>query len=533
MKNRVLFVAAAGLASSTTSMQQNLLPLPPMGFNNWARFTTNINESIFVDAADSMSRNGLLKAGYNRLNLDDAWSTMERAKNGSMVWDPVKFPRGLPWLTGYMKSKGFIPGIYTDAGVHSCGGYPGALNYEAIDIADFQNWGFEYVKMDGCNLPDDTEKTYHDVYARWPTAIAASGKPLVFSDSAPAYFSGRDNLTDWYAVMVWASQYGQLARHSADVVNYPRGHGWASIMYNFGQHIRLARFQRPGFFNDPDFLIPDHPSLTMDEKKTQFALWSSLSSPLILSADIPALAEDVLAFLTNADILAVNQDRLVEQATLVSHNSAWDVLTKSLANGDRLLTVLNQGRVPADLKVSWARIGFSSKDLQDSVVQVKDLWSGETKKIGASDGGITALNVPSRGTALFRISQTSSSVIPTGMIFNTLSMRCLTDDESGNVTWAMCDASDAQVWGVRAQGHINSLLRPEECIVDAQGKVVSHRSGCRSDAWTYTISGNLINRVSGRCLTEGIDGAATAEVCGYLLNEQVVALPVGVHIEGR
>ncbi|KAK2608872.1 hypothetical protein QQS21_002585 [Conoideocrella luteorostrata] len=528
MKNQVV-MAAAGLASSAAA-QQNVLPLPPMGFNNWARFMTNINESIFVDAADSMSKNGLLSAGYNRLNLDDAWSTKERAKNGSMVWDPVKFPKGLPWLTSYMRSKGFIPGIYTDAGNLSCGGYPGALNHEAVDVKDFQNWGFDYLKMDGCNLPDDSEATYHEVYSRWPKAIAASGKPMAFSDSAPAYFSGAKNLTDWYAVMVWAAEYGQLARHSADVVTYPKGNGWSSIMYNYGQNVRLARFQKPGFFNDPDFLIPDHPSLSMDEKKSQFALWSSLSAPLLLSAHIPSLSKDIINFLTNKDIIAVNQDKLIEQATLVSQDGSWDVLTKNLANGDRLLTVLNRGAAPANIKVSWERIGLSPKALGKSTIQVKDLWTGKISKVAATDGGISVSQVPSHGTAVFRISKTPSPVTPTGMIFNTLSLKCLTDDKSGKVTWAKCNAADAQVWAVRADGHINSLLRPDECIVDAKGKILSRHSGCHSDAWTYKISGDLVNGVSGMCLTEATDGTATAESCGYLLNEQVVALPVGVKV---
>jgi alpha-galactosidase len=530
MKAQVI-MAATGLASSTAS-QSTVLPLPPMGFNNWARFMTNINESIFVDAAEAMSSNGLLGAGYNRLNLDDAWSTMERADNGSMVWDAVKFPRGLPWLTRHLKSKGFIPGIYTDAGNLSCGGYPGALGHEAIDLRDFQAWGFEYLKMDGCNLPDDTEATYHAVYGRWRRVLAEAARPMIFSDSAPAYFSDQKNLTDWYATMAWAAEYGQLARHSADVATYPAGDGWRSIMFNYGQNVRLARFQRPGFFNDPDFLIPDHPSLSMDEKRTHFALWCSLSAPLLLSADIPSLSGDVVAYLANEHLIAVNQDRLVQQATLVSQDGTWDVLTRNLDNGDRLLTVLNRGPVPADMTVSWERIGFSPTALgsSSSSINIRDLWTGQASGVAASAGGITASKVPSHGTAVFRIGKTASPVTATGTIFNTNTLRCLTDNQSGKVTWSACDAASAQVWAVRADGHVNSLLRPDECIVDAEGTVLSRHSGCHSDPWTYTVSGNLVNTVSGKCLTEGADGSATVESCGHLLNEQVVALPAGVEV---
>lgn len=36
------------------------------GFNDWSRFQCNISEQLFVDTADAMVNNGMLKAGYNR-----------------------------------------------------------------------------------------------------------------------------------------------------------------------------------------------------------------------------------------------------------------------------------------------------------------------------------------------------------------------------------------------------------------------------------------------------------------------------------
>ncbi|EOO00530.1 putative alpha-galactosidase a protein [Phaeoacremonium minimum UCRPA7] len=282
-----------------------------------------LNESLFVDTAEAMVRTGLLAAGYNRLNLDDEWSLMERASNGSMIWDPEKFPHGLPWLTQYIKSHGFIPGIYTDAGNLSCGGYPGALDHEEIDAADFEAWGFEYVKLDGCNMPDTSEATYKRVYGKWHSILSAQPNPMIFSESAPAYFAEAANLSDWYAVMGWVQQYGQLARHSRDSLvwnstNYwPDITGWDSVMFNYGQEVRLARYQRPGYFNDPDFLNVDHFDYTLDEKKSHFALWCSFSAPLILSTDVLNITDEEVEYLTNKDFLDVDQDPLVQQATLV------------------------------------------------------------------------------------------------------------------------------------------------------------------------------------------------------------------------
>lgn len=549
----MLFAMAQVLLASPAAAGFNppgvLSPLPPMGFNNWARYMEGLNESLFVDTAEAMVSRGLLTAGYNRLNLDDAWSLMERLPNGSMAWDEKKFPRGPYWLTDFIKSKGFIPGIYTDAGNKSCAGYPGAYGYEEIDAQDFVNWGFEYLKLDGCNMPDTTEATYKRVYGKWHDILSAMWpKQMLFSESAPAYFAEASNLSSWYAVMEWVPQFGQLARHSRDTLvwnstNYwPDITGWDSIMFNYGQELRLARFQRPGYFNDPDFLNVDHFDYTLTEKKSHFALWCSLSAPLILSTDLLNITDAEVEYLTNRDLIDVDQDPLVQQATLVSQDGAWDVLTKSLYNGDRLVTVLNRGNATGDLEVSWGRAGIFPDELPTpSSINVKDLWTNQTTSVALESGGIKASAVPSRGTAVFRLSDPSAGdairTIPTGMIFNTYSLHCLTDSAAGAVTWSNCSAADAQVWKVKPDGHVSSLLSPKKCLTaGTNGQLASQESGCavgKENRWDYFISGNLINGASGLCLTEDqavIDANSTATVagCGYLTNEQVVALPVGV-----
>lgn len=540
---QVLLSAAAAAVTAGFDPPGVLSPLPPMGFNNWARYMGGLNESLFVNTAEAMVSKGLLAAGYNRLNLDDEWSLMSRAANGSMQWDPAKFPKGLPWLTDFIKSQGFIPGIYTDAGNLSCAGYPGAYGYEQLDAETFVDWGFEYLKLDGCNMPDGaTEAVYRAVYGTWHEVLASMWpNQLVFSESAPAYFAEADNLTDWYTVMTWVPQYGQLARHSRDTLvwnstNYwPDITGWDSVLFNYGQEVRLARFQRPGYVNDPDFLNVDHFDYTLDEKRSHFALWCSLSAPLILSTDVLNITDDEVAYLTNRDLIAVDQDPLVQQATLVSQDGTWDVLTKSLYNGDRLVTVLNRGNVTADIDVSWARIGVYSDELPTpSAITVQDLWTGDTTTVCSDEQGITAKGIPSHGTGVYRLSNpTPGEAIrtsPTGMIFNTYSLHCLTDSLNGTLTWVNCTAADTQVWRIKPDGVVSSLANLSGCLtVDSTGKVTS--AGCGTGdqyRWDYFISGNLIQASSGLCLTEAEDSSATAASCGYLTNEQVVALPVGV-----
>lgn len=302
--------------------------------------------------------------------------------------------------------------------------------------------------------------------------------------------------------------------------------GWGSIMFNYGQEVRLARYQRPGYFNDPDFLNVDHFDYTLDEKKSHFAIWASLSAPLIISAWIPDFTSTEVDYLTNKDIIAVDQDPLALQATLVSQDGTWDILTKNLANGDRLLTIINRGNYTASHSVSFERVGLPPLP----VVRVKDLWTGKESHIYHK---VTANDVASHGTAIFRISAVSPpfDITPTGMIFNTFSLTTLTAS-SGSINWANATASDGQVWHVNDDGTIKVIGKPFACLTDlGGGQVGMSRCSSRSNQkWIYTYSGNVLSKSSKLCLTEAESEAVTLGSCLNQANSQVFALPSGVEV---
>nr|Q0CPK2.2 RecName: Full=Probable alpha-galactosidase A; AltName: Full=Melibiase A; Flags: Precursor [Aspergillus terreus NIH2624] len=527
---KALFAAitmAHALLQTQASLQNpNLLPTPPMGFNNWARFMCDLNETLFVETADAMAANGLLAAGYNWLNLDDCWMTHQRAPNNSLMWNTTKFPRGLPWLGSYVKAKGFRFGIYEDAGNLTCGGYPGSLGHEELDARTFADWGVEYLKLDGCNVfPEGgrtSEQQYEHLYGLWHRILSGMPHPLVFSESAPAYFANEKNLSDWYTVMDWVPRYGELARHSTDILVYAgEGSAWDSIMVNYRYNTLVARYQRPGYYNDPDFLIPDHPGLTMDEKKSHFGLWASFAAPLIISAYIPGLSEEDIGYLTNRDLIAVDQDPLAQQATLASRDDEVDVLTRSLADGSRLVSVLNRGNssVQRVIPLQWLGLNPGQR------YQARNLWDGTEKRIRKD----LTVTVRSHATEIYKFTGSNGRVdaVSTGIVFNTASGNCLTGDAAG-VGFAPCTGGEKQIWQVRG-----SELRPlsllGECLT-ADGTRLSLRpcAGDEAQMWSYHISGNLKSGHEGGCLTEG-HGVAS---CGWELNSQVFGLPSGVRVSG-
>lgn len=70
------------------------------------------------------------------------------------------------------------------------------------------------------------------------------------------------------------------------------------------------------------------------------------------------LTNDELEFLTNRYVIAIDQDPLTLQATLVSQDVYFAILSKDMVNGDRLLTVLNRGNKPNSTTVSVERVGL-------------------------------------------------------------------------------------------------------------------------------------------------------------------------------
>lgn len=541
-------LSALAAVVSATVQNPSIAPTPPLGYNNWARFMCNLNETLFVQIADSMEAKGLLAAGYNNINLDDCWMLKNRSSKGELQWDPVLFPRGLPWLANYMHKKGFRFGIYENAGNMTCGGYPGSQDHEEQDAKTFESWGIDYLKLDGCNMDLQEGRSYYEEfkyrYTKWHKILSNLRKPMTFSESAPAYFSPNFHLdknnTNWYNTMEWVRQNGELARHSDDIKVYglnvtfePGGH-WESMMNNYGMEVRLARYQSCGFYNDPDFLIVDWPDLSMDEKKTHFALWSSFSAPLILSAYIPDLTKQDVEYLTNKDILAVDQDALCEQATLVSQDGYIDVLTKSLANGDRLVTVLNRGAKTNGTSIPLERLGLDSS----SSYKAKDLWTGSSKTVKKS---VEIKGLKTHATAILRLSATGKeklAITPTGMIFNTFSLNCLSapssSRSSASPSLTACNAANEQVWQVSRSGSISPLSAVDRCLT-ADGQKVTLKA-CSSEKksgqkWSYGLSGNLVNRDSGLCLQETAKGGLGLKKCGTVLDSQVFALPGGVSLE--
>jgi len=507
--------------AATAAATPTLAETPPMGWNDWAHYQCDFTEQTILSNADALVSTGLAAKGYNTVTIDDCWMAKSRDNKGNLVADPVKFPDGMAYVGQYLRKLGLKFGIYEDAGTLTCGGYPGSWNHFQQDADLFAGWGVDYLKLDGCNLPtvagQTDEQTYRSAYAQQSAALARTGRKIVFSESAPAYFQGE---TSWYTVLSWVKQYGQLWREGYDIATYdknkPDTNRWGSVLGNYDYNHPIGRYAGPGNWNDPDFLIAGDGGVTADESRSQVALWAMMAAPMILSSDVGKLSQAAVATLGNADVVAVDQDRLGQQGTVYSQDGATDVLYRPLANGDRAVAIFNRGAAPVTTS--------TTAGLPSCSYTAKDLWTGKTSN------ALTA-TVPAHGTAIFRVKLGADCAKPSpvGQISGT-SGKCVDDSGSG-----AADGNPVILWP--CTGNPNQRWRPVNGAVQTLGKcltnsgnkaVLSTCDGGQAQQWSYHLNGNLVN--SGLCLDVtggGSDNGTALQLyqCGDNQLNQIWTLP--------
>ena len=151
MKKTRLLADVFLTATAFAQKFENLALTPPMGWNSWNTFASNIDENLIKGTADTMIKNGMRDAGYVYIVVDDCWEAKERAPDGTIVAEPAKFPSGMKALGDYLHSKGFKFGIHNCAGAKTCAGFPGGWGHEFQDARTYASWGIDFLKYDWCN----------------------------------------------------------------------------------------------------------------------------------------------------------------------------------------------------------------------------------------------------------------------------------------------------------------------------------------------------------------------------------------------
>ncbi|MDX6191595.1 glycoside hydrolase family 27 protein [Flavobacterium sp. Fl-318] len=380
---------------------EDLVPTPPMGWNSWNTFHTNIDEKMVMETADALVSSGMRDAGYVYLVLDDGWMAMERDREGNLVPDPKKFPRGMKFVADYVHSKGLKFGMYNCAGTLTCQKYPGTRGYEYQDARNYASWDIDFLKYDWCNTAGINAK---EAYTTMSDALQKTGKPILFS------------ICEWGVnkPWEWGKGVGQLWRTTEDIYQiFDSVHDegtWnsLSVMHIADLQSNLRKYSGPGHWNDPDMLEVGN-GMTYNEDKAHFALWSIMASPLIAGNDVRKMTKETIEILTNKEILAVNQDPLGIQGFRYLDKDGLQVWFKPLKNGDWAVCFVNRNTLAKTISFDWSKekivdeIYAHSLD-KNSTYNLLDLWS--KKNAGTTAKELKATIEP-HGVLMYRLSKSA------------------------------------------------------------------------------------------------------------------------------
>jgi alpha-galactosidase len=351
---------------------------PPMGWNPWNRFETDISEELIRQNAQAMAQNGMKKAGYEYIIVDDGWAA-GRDKNGVLAADPERFPSGMRALTSYVHGLGLKMGIYTNAGASTCTSGPGSLAVEAIDAATFAAWGVDYIKIDWCHTDYlDTEA----LYIRYREAVAKTGRPIVLSLGNWGYKGQWD----------WCLRARHLVRTTPDIED-----SWETMTIMADINARYAAYARPGRWNDPDMLEVGNGGMTEAEYRTQVSLWAMMAAPLIAGNDLRHMPASILDLLVNPNVVAIDQDPAGIQGTWIADDGqGLQVWRKPLREENTCaFALVNRRSKPSLIEFNWKDAG-----LKYGFARVHDLWSDTNMGYYRSS---YAAEVPAHGTVVVKV----------------------------------------------------------------------------------------------------------------------------------
>ena len=322
---KALLIGVLALSLGGRAMAQDK---PTMGWSSWNTFALNINEQVIKNQAYAMRSKGLLKVGYDHINIDDGYFGGRDKATGKLLIHPTRFPNGLLPVVKYIHLLGMKAGIYSDGGISTCGNFHGGdkmgegvglYQHEQEDCdLFFKELGFDFIKVDFCGgvsyhnskgLNLDAEERYKVI----AQAIKNTGRDDV-----------RMNVCRWDYPGNWVQDVAVSWRTTQDI-----NASWGSVKDILRQNLYLSAYCYDGHYNDMDMLEVGR-GLSKEEDRTHFGMWCIMSSPLLIGCDMSSLSGATLALLKNTDLIALNQDALCLQAYVVQHVGDTYVLVKDL-----------------------------------------------------------------------------------------------------------------------------------------------------------------------------------------------------------
>lgn len=366
-----------------------------------------MSEDLIRGTAQLIVDYGLKDLGYEYVILDDCWSAGRNASaNNSLIADPEKFPSGMAAVADAMHDLGLKYGMYSSAGEYTCGGYAGSLGYETIDAQTWADWGVDYLKYDNCYNRGQagTQLISYTRYETMGKALNATGRPILYS----LCNWGEDYPWNWgYTIAnswrITGDVFDAFDKHdircpcdgdTAYDCALPGFH--CSYMNIANKASFVASKCKSGGWNDLDMLEVGNGASTDAEYVAHFSLWAAAKSPLIMGNDLRVVAPKDLSILSNAAVIAINQDPKGDaairrwifntndtDASGIATIQMWSGPLTSTTGGDyndEVVILVNGGATTRAMNATLADI-FTDDGLAGTAAEiqlsweVRDLWA--------------------------------------------------------------------------------------------------------------------------------------------------------------
>ncbi|WP_448664211.1 NPCBM/NEW2 domain-containing protein [Sphingomonas sp. CJ20] len=389
--------------------------LPPMGWNSWNAFTSDIDEAKLMASAQIIVDSGLAAKGYRYIDIDDGWWLKRRTSDGRMIIRTATFPSAATPdgstsfrpLTDRLHAMGLKAGIYSDIGRNSCGQvftstFPnqpegsvaerevGLYGHVDQDIRlYFAEWGFDLIKVDGCGirgLPATDPKVLSGQYRAFAPLVDADSLARtdvaavrrLYAEVGQALERHNPDNDFLFSICIWGAadsrswskDVGSISRTSEDI-----SPTWSRMLHNLDSVIRRPLYAHPGSWNDPDMLFVgsgDFDEKHLVEARSHFTLWAMVNAPLFIGYDLRKAPRELLDILGNERIIALDQDAAGNQAVLAYDGDDVSILVKTLADGNKAVAILNRTSAPLAATLTASHL----KLLADADIDLTDLWSG-------------------------------------------------------------------------------------------------------------------------------------------------------------
>ncbi len=363
------------LFQTDVSKGPDLARKPPMGWSIVVpEPACELSEATVKEIVQEIAKTGLDRFGFQYIVLENCWHTF---REGKLVPEPIRFPKGLRSLADELHEKGFKLGLNVPLG--SCQNHMGQqlghgsatlsaagtapahrLEASALPLAaTLVDGGVDFIRMSplkACEDPPEVRLAQYQAFSQALKTYDKVPQPLL-SLNDPGVLGPQ----------AWSQKIAPLWTLGDQPANE-----WPGILEQSKASGRFAAFSGSGHWNEPGPLWPPQVLTTLDQKKTQWSLWALLGAPLLIRYDINHLDKLHRNIITNSRILALYHDALGLQGFPSLQTDRYGVWIKPMAqSGQRVIAIINKTSTDQTIKLDPLDWGL------DGPLKIRDLWEDE------------------------------------------------------------------------------------------------------------------------------------------------------------